>query len=104
MQSICSFDNTFSHFNAVDWSADTGNYIYFNWATSASTGSGIPVEDGQITVHHTYNSAPAGTEQIDLFFYNDAILQLSESSVVLNEKAFWAVFKKKLVKKIVNSK
>ena len=88
MQSICALDNSYAHFNAVDVTANTANYIYFNWASSPAIGSGIPVEDGKIDFHHTYYAAPAATEYIDVFFFYDAILSFDASSISLNEKEF----------------
>ena len=77
MQSLVSMDNSYAHFNAVDPTSNTNNYIYYNWASNESPGSGIATEDGSITLNHIYHTAPGGTETYSFFFLIDGVLKIS---------------------------
>lgn len=88
MQSLVALDNTYAHLNALSVTANTANYIYFSWATNPKLGAGIPVEDGKIDFHHSYLTAPGGTETMDLFVNYDCLLEFDATSIQLNEKSF----------------
>ena len=81
MQALCSLDNTFSQMNAVDHAGtNTGQFIYYQWASNRGFGTGEPSEDGQITLNLNYNSAPSAS-YMDLFLHIDGVLKIGASDV-----------------------
>jgi hypothetical protein len=88
MMALCSLDNTYGHFNQPDGALTTSNYIYFNWASSPTLGSGVILEDGTLNLVRSYNSAPATTSITDLFFVYDALFRFNAIDVYLDSKEF----------------
>lgn len=81
MQTLVSLDNTYAWLNPFNGSnvfADGKDNIFapFTWASNRAIGSGVMTSDGFITINHKYNSAPAGTETVDMFIVYDAMLKL----------------------------
>ncbi len=88
MQALVSLDNTWPHMNAVTHAdTNTGEFIYYNFASNRSFGAGVPTEDGQIVVNLAHNSAPAATD-MDLFLSIDAVLKIDASDVSVSSQDF----------------
>jgi hypothetical protein len=88
MQALCSVDNTYSHFNQPDSYASVSDYIFFNWASNPSLGSGAIVEDGNLTLVRSFVSAPTTTSTTDLFLIYDAVLKFNATDFSLDTKEF----------------
>lgn len=88
MQALCSVDNTYSHFNQPDSYASASDYIFFNWCSNPSLGSGAIVEDGNLTLVRSFVSAPATTSITDLFLIYDAVLKFNATDFTLDAKEF----------------
>lgn len=92
MQAICSLDNTYGHFSASQPISSAGavsgkdDYVFYNWASNPSFGSGVPVEDGVVNFVHSYNTAPADTDSYDFFFQVEGKLSIGYDSVDVDFK------------------
>ena len=90
MQMLVSLDNTYAWLNPQSGSnsfADDKDNVFapYTFASNRSIGAGVMTSDGFIQLIHKYNSAPAGTETVDLFIVYDAILKLG-STIELDSK------------------
>ena len=88
MQALCSVDNTYSHFNQPDSYASASDYIFFNWCSNPSLGAGVIVEDGNLTLIRSYQTAPASTSITDLFLVYDSVLKFNATDFMLDSKEF----------------
>ena len=81
MQAICSLDNTYPHFLAKRPSENGEGYVYYNFASNASVGSGVAVSDGILVNDFKYHTAPATTTSMDAFYHYDAYLLISAEEI-----------------------
>ena len=80
MQALCSLDNTYSHMSAPDVTANTGQMVYYQFASNRGFGAGEASEDGQITVNLNYNSSPTAA-WMDLYLHLDGVLRIGATDV-----------------------
>lgn len=90
MQMLTSLDNTFPHLNAVAHSGtNTGQAIYYNFASNRSFGQGVPIEDGTLTINLSHNSSPSATD-MTVFLAIDAVLKIDVSDVSFTTQDIFA--------------
>lgn len=80
MQLLASFNTKYSQISPF---SGTTTFTYFSFESNGAFSSGIPINDGYITLECTFGSAPTAGDVIDSFLEYDAVMVIDQNTVQL---------------------